>query len=172
MVTTSRKTPIAPHAACTGGPAITRPPPRGAANPPPARDRPPRVALQPRLRPQHGEREERDDQHRGRGPREQPLRDRQLLTLNRPRRDGRLLPRDEPVRVRGGRQRNEGGQRRRQRPPGSPHSPDFTAFSNSRTPIHPPRRPVVVPCLLTTNSHGSLCRWNCCNGGRRPCCGS
>ena len=53
----------------------------------PAGQRAPRVVLQPRLGPQHGEREERDHQHRRRRPEQQPLRDRELLAL------------DEPVRV-------------------------------------------------------------------------
>ena len=77
---------------------------RQRGEPAPARQRAPVVALQPRLRPQHGQREERDHQHGGRRPGEQPLRDRELLAL------------DEAVRLARLRHQHGGGQRRREAP--------------------------------------------------------
>ena len=68
-----------------------------AARPMPPGQRPPALALEPRLGPKHGERDERDDQHHRGRPAEQPLR------------DGQVGPADEPV----GEERHEGSTTRR-----------------------------------------------------------
>ena len=74
-VSARKKTPIAPQA------VSRRAAPEERAEP--AGQRAPAVgALQARLRPQDGERGERDDQHDRRGPPEQPLRDRQVRALD------------------------------------------------------------------------------------------
>ena len=44
----------------------------------------------------------------------------------------------------------------------------FSAFSNAVRPNEPSRRAVTLPFASTTNSHGSVGRWNACSGGRSP----
>ena len=70
ITTTSSATPIAPHTMSTTRLPSARPSPHGSGRH--------GGVLQLRLRPQHRERGERDDEHGGRRPGEQPLRDRQV----------------------------------------------------------------------------------------------
>ena len=116
--------------------------PRAQHAPDPARQRPPARVLEPRARPQRGERDERHAEDRGRRPPEQPFRDRQARALHEP------VGEDDD------------------------HSAVLSAFSKAEIPNDPSRRAVMRPSLPTTNSHGSVARLSCSSGFRSPCLGS